>query len=207
MMDFDYNPKPNSHKFKEEQNGAVEKKEIRQVTTGTVKTKKKNEIRKFADVFLSEDIADVKSYIFMDVLVPTIKKAISDIVVGGIDMILYGGSGQAKRSSNSSYVSYRDYSARNGRSPVDTKNSGRGFDYNDLIFESRAEAEAVRDQMEEIIDRYGFVTVADMYEMADPNLTTPYTSAKYGWTSLRNAEAVRGRDGWTLKLPKAMPID
>ena len=59
--------------------------------------------------------------------------------------------------------------------------------------------------MEEVIDHYGFVTVADMYEMA--NMSAPFTANKYGWTSIRTAEPVRVRDGYILKLPKAMPID
>ena len=59
--------------------------------------------------------------------------------------------------------------------------------------------------MVEIIDNYGFVTVADMYDMVD--LTAPYTAAKYGWTNIRTAEVIRGRDGYMLKLPKAMPVD
>ena len=64
----------------------------------------------------------------------------------------------------------------------------------------------VREQMLDIIERYGFVTVADVYDMAD--LTAPYTSNKYGWTNIRNAETMRLRDGgFVLKLPKAMPID
>ena len=63
----------------------------------------------------------------------------------------------------------------------------------------------IKDEMVEIIDQYGFVTVADMYDMAD--LPAPYTSSKYGWTNIRTAETIRGRDGYVLKLPKAMPID
>ena len=59
--------------------------------------------------------------------------------------------------------------------------------------------------MVDLIDTYGFVTVADMYDMA--GLQAPYTSNKYGWTNIRTAETVRGRDGYMLKLPKAMPID
>ena len=67
-------------------------------------------------------------------------------------------------------------------------------------------SEMVREQMLDIIERYGFVTVADVYDMAD--LTAPYTSNKYGWTNIRNAETMRLRDGgFVLKLPKAMPID
>lgn len=72
--------KPNSHKSKEEQKDLVPEKRVEKVISGTVKPKKKSEMQKFADVFISEDVNNVKSYIVMDVLVPAIKKAISDIV-------------------------------------------------------------------------------------------------------------------------------
>ena len=191
------NYKPNSHKAK------AEEREIKKVVNGGVKTKKKSELSKLSNIFISEDAANVKSYIFMDVLVPAIKKAISDIVRDGIDMILYGGNGGGSRksSSNVSYVSYNKASER----PRPSNNTSARFDYDDLIFENRGQVEKVREQMEEVIDHYGFVTVADMYEMA--NMSAPFTANKYGWTSIRTAEPVRVRDGYILKLPKAMPID
>ena len=89
--------KPNSHKSKEEQKNLVPEKRVEKVISGTVKSKKKSEMQKFADVFISEDVNNVKSYIVMDVLVPAIKKAISDIVTNGIDMILYGETGKSKK--------------------------------------------------------------------------------------------------------------
>ena len=178
-------------------------REIKKVVDSGVKTKKKSEISKLSSIFISEDAANVKSYIFMDVLVPAIKKAISDIVRDGIDMILYGGSGGGKKtSSNVSYVDYRKASERPSTSGARVSTR---FDYDDLIFENRGKVEAVREQMEEVIDHYGFVTVAEMYEMA--GITAPFTANKYGWTSIRTAEPVRTRDGYILKLPKAMPID
>ena len=71
---------PNSHKYKEQQNASpTEEKKVTKVVNGPVKTKR-NDVRKLADIFISEDISNVKSYIFMDVLVPAIKKAIYDIV-------------------------------------------------------------------------------------------------------------------------------
>lgn len=91
--------KPNSHKSKEEQKDLVPEKRVEKVISGTVKPKKKSEMQKFADVFISEDVNNVKSYIVMDVLVPAIKKAISDIVTNGIDMILYGEAGKSKKNS------------------------------------------------------------------------------------------------------------
>lgn len=201
---------PNSHKYKDEQkNAPAEEKRVTKVVKGPVKTKK-NEARRFADIFISEDISNVKNYIFMDVLVPAIKKAVYDIVTNGIDMFLYGGSGRNKSNSSSSKVSYRNYYERK-----DNNNSGyRGsenakprnsFDYDDIIFGNRGEAEAVKQQMQDVIGRYGVVTVADLYDMAD--LTAPYTSQKYGWMDVSGAEAIRTRDGYMLKLPRAVPID
>ena len=201
---------PNSHKHREEQKiAASEEKRVQKVVKGPVKTKK-NEIRKLADIFISEDVANVKSYIFMDVLVPAIKKAIYDIVTNGIDMFLYGGSGKGKNSSSGTKVSYRSYydqnkSSNNTHRGSENSQSRNGFEYDDIIFDNRGEAEAVKQQMQAAIGRYGFVTVADLYDMVD--LPAPYTSQKYGWMDVSSAEATRTRDGYMLKLPRAVPID
>ena len=199
----DVNYKPNSHRFREEQK--QEKKKPEKAIKGAVKTKKKNEIHKFTDVFISEDINNVKSYVLMDVLVPAIKKAISDIVTNGIDMILYGETGHTtKKRSGSGYVSYRDYSERRDSRHSDVRSRGR-FDYNDLVFESRGDAEVVLRQMYDMLDMYGVVTVGDMYDIAGE--TAPYTAEKYGWMGLTNADVKRISDGYIIKLPRAMPID
>ena len=194
----------NSHKSKAEENKPD--KNIQKVVTGSVKTKK-NEGRKLLGMFISEDAGDVKSYVVMDVLIPAIKKAISDIVTDGIEMILYGEKGRKSSTRSADRVSYRSYyndSSRRDRDR-DDYHSSRRFDYDDIIFNSRGDAELVRERMVEVIEHYGFVTVADMYDMAE--LTAPYTASKYGWTNIRTAEVIRVRDGYILKLPKAMPID
>lgn len=203
MSDFNY--APNSHKYKEEQAEAAEKKKVGKAVTGSVKTKKKNGVSKFANAFISEDTKNVKSYVVMDVLIPAIKKVVSDIVKDVTDMILYGGSGKGRgRGTSSTYVSYRNYSDRRD----DDRPSSvvrHGFDFEELVFESRGDAEAVREQLDDMIDRYKVATVADLYDAA--GLTAPYTSNKYGWTNIRSAEVVRGRDGYVIKLPRAVPID
>ena len=63
----------------------------------------------------------------------------------------------------------------------------------------------MRDNMLDTVERYGFVTVADMYDMT--GITPPWTAGSYGWMGLRYIEVKRGRDGYYLQLPKAMPID
>lgn len=210
MQDY----KPNSHRFKEEQQKqknvpAIPEKKVEKVVKGKVKTKKKSEISKLSDVFISDDASNVKSYILMDVLVPTIKKAIVDIGTDALNMIFLGGTGRGKdsRRGNVNYVSYSRFSEPRDRfSDSESRRPSTRFDYDNLIFETRADAEAVIEQMIDIIERYGVATVADLYDSLE--MSHPYTSNDYGWTSLRNADVIRARGGgYALKLPKALPID
>lgn len=197
--------KPNSAKYKAEHKEPAAEKKVEKVVKGNV-IKKKNGVRKFTDIFISEDVANVKSYVLMDVLVPAVKKAISDIVTDGIDMILYGGNGSTrKRSNNTSYVSYRSYSDRRDDRRSEPAASRSGYSYDDIILNTRSEAEEVMCQMTELLDRYGVVSVADLYDLV--GVTGNYTDNRYGWTSLRNAEVVRVRDGYLLKFPRAILID
>lgn len=200
--------KPNSHKSKEEvKEVKAERKKLDKVITGTAKAKK-NEIRKFADVFISEDISNVKTYIVMDVLVPAIKKAVSDIVTNGIDMILYGGNGRAAKKSDASKISYTRYYDQRDESRtrhVDTTTSGR-YTFDDVVVPTRGEAEEVIARMDELIENYGVVSVADFYDLVGIN-DTNYTNNKYGWMNITSAQPIRVSDGYKIKLPKALPIN
>lgn len=196
--------KPNSHKFREGQSEALTEKKVEKVVRGKVKTKPKSGVSKITDIFISEDASNVKSYIMMDVLVPAVKKAISDIVRDGIDMILYGESKGRRSSTTSSYVSYRDYSRSDDRDRFRDSRTRSGYNHDDIILESRGEAEEVLTRMDELIDTYGVVSVADLYDLIGKSCE--YTDNKYGWTNIRNAEPIRVRDGYMLKLPKALPI-
>lgn len=208
MQDY----QPNSHKYKKEQAELAnnERKKVEKVVTGKVKTKKKSEVSKFADIFISEDAANVKSYVFFDVLVPAIKKAISDIVTDSIDMILYGGTGRSKKrssgGSNASYVSYRSYSDnRDDRRDNSRERARSRFAFDDIIIDNKGEAEDVLDHLDALIDQYDQASVADLYDLV--GVSPEYTDHKYGWTNLANAsvERVRG-GGYILRLPRPQPI-
>lgn len=198
------NYQPNSHKYKDKQREeAAEAKEVKKVITGPAKTKK-NDIRKFTNTFISEDINNVKNYVISDVLVPTIKKAIVDIVTNGVNMIFWGSAPSSK--SGGTKISYSKFYDQKGSSAPwnETKTTTR-FDYDDIVYATRGDAEATLVQMGEMIETYGVVTVADMYDMAQ--LTQPYTSNRYGWTSVARAEVKRIPEGYIIKMPKAMVID
>lgn len=199
---------PNSYKSKEEQKetSPLSEKKVEKVINGSAKPKKKGEIQKFADVFISEDVSNVKSYIFTEVLVPAIKKAISDVVTNGIDMILYGETGRSKINSTTTKVSYGKYYNNEQERKSGYRPTRGGYEYDEIIFETRGDAESVLDAMNEIISQYGVVSVGDLYDLADVS-TNNYTVNKYGWTDIRGCKAKRVRDGYVLELPKAMPIN
>lgn len=196
--------KANSHRSKEGKQNEVKEKKVEQVAKA--KTKKKSEVKKFADVFVAEDVTSVKDYILMEVLLPAAKKAISDIVTNGIDMLLYGEprSKSKSRESKTSYTKY--YNDRDRDYDRPSRSRGRyGYDYDDIILDTRREAEEVLDRMDDLIDNYGMVSVADLYDLV--GISGNYTDNKYGWTNLRSADVQRVRDGYLLKLPKALPFD
>lgn len=196
----------NSHKSREErQKEPATEKKVEKVVTGSARTKKKSEIQKFADVFISEDVENVKSYVVRDVLIPAVKKAISDIVTNGIDMLLYGETGRSKRNSTSSKISYQGY-YQNNRREAPAPRSRTGYDYDSILFNSRGDADAVLMELEELISMYGVASIMDLYSAA--GLQCDYTYDKYGWTDLRTAQVVRARmeDGYYIKLPKALPL-
>lgn len=196
--------KPNSHAYKNGQSPAPVEKKVEKVVSGKVRTKK-NDVRKLTNIFIAEDISNIKNYVVMDVLVPSLKKAVSDIVRDGIDMLLYGESGRnrSKSSGNGHYVSYRSYSdPRDDRRP--RERSSARFNYDDIIFDNRGQAQIVLDHMADILDQYESVSVADLYDLCD--LTAPYTANDYGWYRLGNTEVVHVRDGYVIKLPRAVSL-
>lgn len=199
--------KPNSHKSKEEEqaksNESIPEKSVEKVISGTAKTKKKSKLK---EVFVSEDVESVKSYILMDVLVPAVKKAISDIVTNGIDMILYGENGSDEhRKSTASKISYRSYYDKANQRDRSVGRIKPGYNYDDILLDNRGEAEEVLTRMDELVDTYGMVSVADFYDLV--GVTGNYTDNKYGWTDIRNASVVRTRDGYMIKLPKAIALN
>lgn len=194
----------NSHKSKKEESKNSEKKEIKKVVKKAAHTKKKSEFKKITESFISEDAGNIKDHVLGDVLIPSIKKALYDIVVDGFSMALWDETGHVKKSKGSR-VSYESMYDRDRR---DSRGSKRrdAYDYDDIIVDSRQEAEEVLSSMDEIIDRYDMVSVADLYELVGIT-DTSYTANDYGWFDIRNARAVHVREGWLLKMPKAVPLN
>ena len=191
---------------KKDQAQPKETKKVEKVVRGKVKTKN-NGARKWRDFFISEDVNSIGSYILMDVLAPTIKETLYKIVVNSIDIALFGGSGggdrrSGKRSTHDK-ISFRDYngiSRRDERSYAVARESG----YQDIVYETRADARDVLDSMDEVLETYDAVSVMDMYDLS--GLSCDHTLSNYGWTDIHNAKIVPVSDGYIIKMPRATYI-
>ena len=188
-----------SNSKKSKINTVEDKNKVDKIVKGKVKTKKKNSI---LASFINDDLQDIKKYIVEDVLIPTIKKTITDVVKNSIDMFFYGEVSRSNRS-NSSRISYSSYYDRDREPRSRSRRNSLLID--DIVLESRAEAEEVLDRLDEMIEEFGMASVLNLYDLI--GVTAPFTADKYGWTDLRNATAVRVRDGYLLKLPRVMPLD
>lgn len=189
----------------------AEKKNIKTVDC-QVKVRKKNEIRKLADVFLKEDLTTVKNHVLQEVIFPSIKRALAESGKTAIDMIFYGGSRSNSSSYNRRYKTYDDYygGSRSSRNTVITSDrhsnySSYVYSCDDIIFTERGAAEEVLSELKEILTTAPIVTVSDLYGIV--NQPTTYTDDNYGWTSLDSARVVRVRDGYMIDLPRPLPID
>lgn len=202
--------KPNSHKSKEIEKRKQKKEPVAKVISGKAKIKKKSELSKIADIFIAEDIDNVKAYILEDVVIPSIKKTIEDVVNNSIRMLFWNGSAPKSSGNKVSYSSYSKQYERGDRFSREAKSSSysrmrRGYSYSDVIVDTRAEADDVLNRMDEIVQTYGCVSVADLFDLVGAD--AEYTDNKYGWMDISAAYPQRVRDGWMIKLPKPLPFD
>ena len=199
--------KPNSYKSKEQPQPIVEKK-VEKVTTGKVMTKKKSGIAKAAKMFFAEDIHSVKRYVVMEVLLPALKRTFLDMVNNGADMLVNGEITRSKSNTPGSKVSYRSFYDRRDDPPrarIDSR-YGSAYDYDELAFETRGDAERVLATLDEIMDTYKMVKVADLYDAS--GRTPSSVMFNYGWTDIHTASVVRTVDGYyMIRLPRALPLD
>lgn len=191
---------PNSHKYKEEvQNREEEKtkdKRTEKIVNGNVTIKKKSGLSKT----VSDGASIVGNHIWKDILLPLIKKTICEIFEDVPKMLIYGDSKKGR-----SIVDNVSYSTRySDRGSIRVSSVYETHDFGNVVLDDRQEAEQVLQALDEIMDVYGLVRVADLYELVGK--TADYPANDYGWKSLASARIVSVPEGYMIKMPKAFPI-
>lgn len=194
-----------------EKKPSIEKVQLK----GTVVEKKPGFITKLRETFIAEDARDVGDYVVWDILVPTIKRTIRDIIVGTADRVFLGSS--SPNSSNSLYrergVTYvkarTDYASAAKRTsessrPVQRTVNRSNFHLNEIIFDNYDDAAAVLEKMIDYLDTYGKVSVDEYFDMIGHS--ADYTAQNWGWKSLSSATIVNTFGGYFIKLPNPIVI-
>lgn len=192
-------------------------KKIEKVTKGEVIIRKKSSFAKIRDMFISDDADKVGSYIVMDVLVPSIKRAIVDIIKSSADMIFGTKSTPSNTTKysyggNASYISYGN--SQKDKPQRDTNSYYSPWDFSYVEFsrlekaeDNKRDADEVITTMCDMISSYGNASVADLCEI----IGVPYehTAYDYGWKNLVQVVPIKipGTNGYYLRFPKATPID
>ena len=201
---------PNSDVSKRE---VIEDRGLQRVTTGEPVRRRKSLRKRFQEVFVAGDVKTAVSYTVFDVLLPAARDMVIESVQQGIEKLILGDSRRRgstlPQSGPYGHVDYRRISM--GRSPmtsaqrVMSRQARARHDFDEIILDSRAEAEEVIDQLLEVVSRYDAATVADLYELV--GLASTHQDHKWGWTDLRGAGVSRARGGYLLDLPDPYPLD
>lgn len=202
----------NSITRKTEVKETIEKKKIKPIVKGKVIKQKRSFGKRIKEVIFGDDTRSVGSYVVYDVLVPAAKAMVTDIVGGGIEMLVYGErqGRNTRRRAGSSYVSYDKVSYRGDdrdrRDRRDISHTARArHDFDDVILETRGEAEDVLSHLVDLTIDYGQASVADFYDLV--GITASFTDNKWGWTDLRDASVTRQRGGYLINFPRTKQID
>lgn len=198
----------NSNKDKESKAEKPEK-DIKKVVTQAVTVKKKGAGRRLKDSFIQADVRTVLSYIVTEKVIPGAKNIILDSIYNGFERMFFPGETRT-RPGQQSRISYSGISrAMSGsplrtaprieRGPRSTRQAREEF-----VIPSRKEAEEILELMNDVIDNYDVVSVADYYEMVDQPMSP--VDQKWGWSFLGDVQILQARGGYLIDLPPAEPI-
>lgn len=211
--------KPNSHQYNRELE-TVESEEVKEPKelSGSVTQRKRSLIRKVTDIFLKDGASptEIKRYLIEEVLVPAVLDNIADAITAAVEMRFFGDVRRGSRRGSKgtgrtgSVVNYGGYFTGGDRREKVTKTNRETSSrepIDEMIFETRGDAERVLSDMQEVLEQYPQITVADYIDILKQYGISvreiEHTDNKYGWKDLSSVEPRRARGGgYYLDLPR-----
>ena len=207
-----------------------ERQPLEQVTTGKVIVKKAGPGKRFRAIFIGEDgFRGTATRVLWDVIIPGAKDLLFDAGQEYLGRSLGIDTRGARRGNSlfnynnigstlASRVNYNrpgfmtDPRDRQQQAQPAPKAGPPGRNVtlgnvtiDDIICASRIEADDVIGRMENLVERYKRVTVADLFDLV--GITGEYTDENFGWVDLTGARPHRSGQGYRLDLPRPIQID
>lgn len=210
MADIDVSSlEPNTHKYKAEKAANKEREKVKPIIDrDKIVSTKKPLGKKFAEIFITDDVADIKTWLIKDVIIP----GIQDTVLDMLSMMFRGESYSRGRSrtdrrdrydDRTSYTSYyrssNDGRDRNSRRRRDDRyESDDRVDFRNIVLSERAEAERLIDELRRRITDEGSVSIAELLELMGAQ--SRYTDANWGWDDERDIKIRRISSGFLIEV-------
>ena len=194
---------------------------LEKVITGEASRRKKPLSKRLSENFVNGDAKSVWNFIAYDLLIPAAKDMLADAVSQGFERMLFGESsgrgvrpGRAGRTNG--YTSYNRMSGPSTRyggmqpvvndpRPTLSRQARSTHNFDEIVLETRADAEEVIDRLFANVAQYESTTVGDLYDLV--GLSGNFADEKWGWNDLSTASVSRVRHGWLLNLPRPVPLD
>lgn len=197
-----------------------EPKKVERVITGEVVLRKRPWTKRALDAFFGGNPHGVGGFVVAEVLLPAFREVFVEALNSAVERMVYGESSRSSpgrrgpyssSSQRSGYVQYNRFatSQQSNRfardEPRDLGRRPRGtHDTDEILFQTRAEAQEVLTRMYDLLNEYEQVTVSDLYSMVD--ITGNYTDETLGWLDLRGTEIMKVRGGYILDLPPKVEL-
>lgn len=198
--------------FPSQSHRSQEPREVQPVTLAPGRVRKPTLSTRFKETFFKSSPQEVWGSMFWDVFMRGITDNLADSFHEGVDTLFRGQGGSVNRirrqrsfGSNSQISKHnpdralgRGARERISREDRDRQNVGV------IEIDSRAEAEEVLAQLNQSIDQFDVVTLAEFYQMV--RITPDHTDYGWGWTDLGGSEIVHSRGSYYLDLPPVVDI-
>lgn len=187
-------------------------KDIKKVVTSPVTVKKKGWGKRIKDSFIEADIRTVITFVMTEKVIPGAKTIILDSIYNGFERMFFPGETRRPgRPGQQSRISYSGISRSimggsplRSAPPLDRGPRSTRQAREEFVIPSRKEAEEILELMNDVIDNYQVVSVADYYEMVDQPMSP--VDQKWGWSFLGDVQILQVRGGYIIDLPPAEPI-
>lgn len=190
-----------------------DKPSTEKMIVGEATIRKPSLAKKFRNTFIQGDARSVREDVLWNVIIPATKDLLFKAGQEAMSGLLFnstGPKGRAAATVVSQYgkTAYHKMSQAAKEEPrVISKRARAAHDFDEIVLESRAEAESILERLYELVNsQYGHATVADFYSLVGIT-ERGYPDQKYGWTDLNGSGVIPIQAGYLIKLPQPVVID
>lgn len=184
------------------------------VKASNVIIKKDSAIKRFAKMFFADNVSDIKGHIVKNVLIPSLKNGISEIITSAVNMALYGQKGKPGSTSwgpswlktGFNYSAMYNSSSKPTEAPKQLVNV---TELDNLLYKDYDTAYRVYVGLCSYISQYNCATVHNLYSLSG-QVCTESVADNWGWYQLDwysiDIVSYGGEQYYKLSLPPAISL-